>query len=96
MFRGLFIEVGDEGVDELICEVVEDTLYLLLEAVDVMAGVVEVVDFAHPLGERLWTAFGKVVQLFQLVWSEHLEDVWWDSWHFVECDGGGVWCGGGC
>ena len=71
---------------------VEDTLYLLLEVVNVMVGVVKVVDFVHPLGERLWTAFGKVAQLFQLVWGEDFEDLWWDSGHFVECDWGGIWC----
>ena len=53
---------------------------------------VEVVDFAHPLGEGLWAAFGEFVQLLKLVWGEDFEDLWWDSGHFVECDGGGIWC----
>ena len=92
LFGWLFAQVGDESVNELICEVVEDTLYLLLKVVNVMVGVVEVVDFAHPLGEGLWTAFGEFVQLFKLVWGENFEDLWWDSGHFVEGDGWSIWC----
>ena len=71
---------------------VEDILYLILEGVNMMVGMVEGVDFIHPLGESLWAAFGKFVQLFQLVGGENFEDLWWDSGHFVECDGGGIWC----
>ena len=40
---------------------IEDVLYLLLEVVDVVVGVVECVDFVHPLRECLWTASGEVV-----------------------------------
>jgi hypothetical protein len=42
--------------------VVDDLLYLFLEALDMYVGVVGVVDFAHPLGEILWAVFGKVVK----------------------------------
>ena len=57
----LVVQVRDESVNELVGEVVEDALNLLLEVVDVVVGVVECVDFVHPLCESLWTAFGEVV-----------------------------------
>jgi hypothetical protein len=63
LFGGLLGEVVNEGVDQLVCEVIDDLLYLLLKTLDVYVGVVGVVDFAHPAGEVLWAVFGNVAKL---------------------------------
>ena len=47
----------------MVCEVIDDLLHLLLEALDVDVGVVGVVDLAHPLGEILWAVFWDVAKL---------------------------------
>ena len=49
--RWRFVQVGNECINELIGEVVEDILDLLLKVLNVDVGVVECVYVVHPLCE---------------------------------------------